>query len=568
MFRLPALILTVLVLIGCAAPTAPAPPSVTPPATRSSTATASAIPATHAPTAPPPTLAPTASPVPPASLWLDPAVTSDLRASILKVAATQDIATAPGAGSASLRVTPDPTPDPLILTERVFAVADRFATLRTGFKLSDLKQIWAGTPADEVERLVVTPDTAAALTPLLGPPSTAVQPVEASALADTLWKTNRALALVPFDELTPRLLALPLDGQNILDRTTDLAKYPLVVRLYVEGSADRVPQFYNALRAEIEPTNRDAGRMTSLIMTGVTAMGRYTANAIEQRGDPAFPARVIAPVLAAADITHISNEIPFATPCPPNLVQDSIVLCSKPEYIEALKLVGADIVGLTGNHAGDFGYDNYVKTLELYTQNGMKYYAGGRDLAQARKPLILEHNGNRLAFLGANSFGPQSYWATDAKPGTNGYDAARMEQDIAAARQQADVVLVEFQADEVYEYTPDAFNIQLFQRTIKQGADIVTGVQNHHPAAIEFPEPGKMILYGLGNLWFDQMYSDEVRGGLIPRHLFYKGKHLQTELLTTMLEYYAQPRWATPAERNTILAGVFGASKFSIAPGP
>jgi hypothetical protein len=32
----------------------------------------------------------------------------------------------------------------------------------------------------------------------------------------------------------------------------------------------------------------------------------------------------------------------------------------------------------TGNHAGDFGYDNYVKTLELYEANGMGYYAGGR----------------------------------------------------------------------------------------------------------------------------------------------------------------------------------------------
>ena len=28
----------------------------------------------------------------------------------------------------------------------------------------------------------------------------------------------------------------------------------------------------------------------------------------------------------------------------------------------------------------------------------------------ARKPAILEHNGNRLAFLGANQWGPASYF--------------------------------------------------------------------------------------------------------------------------------------------------------------
>ena len=45
----------------------------------------------------------------------------------------------------------------------------------------------------------------------------------------------------------------------------------------------------------------------------------------------------------------------------------------------------------------------------------------------ARKPLILEHNGNRLAFLGTNQWGPEGYtdklgetvsaWAGPDNPG-------------------------------------------------------------------------------------------------------------------------------------------------------
>lgn len=94
---------------------------------------------------------------------------------------------------------------------------------------------------------------------------------------------------------------------------------------------------------------------------------------------------------------------------------------------------------------------------------------------------------------------------------------------------------------------------------------MVTGVQNHQPASIEFDKGGaREILYGLGNFSFDQMYSDEVRQGLIPRHLIYNGKLLQTELLTTMLDKYAQPRWATPQERDTILRAVFEASRFEL----
>ncbi len=541
-------------LIQCTAPPAPTPPpaaqTTVAPAPQA-TPTATPAPATHTPEPPAP------------ALWVEPNLSAPLKTAIEETAQQHGLTMVNDPAQAALRVTLVETPDPLLIAERVYAVADRFATLRSGVTLADIERVWRGTAAAGIDTLVVTPDTATALTPLLGAPAPAVTQVASADLVETVWQTPRALAIVPFDELTPRLIALPLDGQNILDRHLDLTHYPLVVRVFVEGDGASGVAFYNALREQIEATNRDPARMTSIVMTGVTAMGRFTADAIDRSGDMAFPARRVADVLSAADLTHVSNEIPFVENCPPNLVHDSIRLCSKPEYIETFKALGVDIVGLTGNHAGDFGYDNYVKTLELYEQNGMKYYAGGRDLAEARKPLIVEHNGNRIAFLGANSFGPPSYWATDDKPGSNGYDAERMKEDIAAARSQADLVFVEYQADEVYDYTPDATNTTIFRRTLTDGADVVTGVQNHHPAAVEFDPGGtREILYGLGNFSFDQMYDDEVRSGLIPRHLVYKGKLLQTELLATMLEAYAQPRWATPAERERILRGVFGASRF------
>jgi len=47
---------------------------------------------------------------------------------------------------------------------------------------------------------------------------------------------------------------------------------------------------------------------------------------------------------------------------------------------------------------------------------------------------------------------------------------------------------------------------------------------------------------------------------LIARHTVYDGRHISTELLVTVLEDWAQPRWATPEEREMILAPVFAAS--------
>jgi poly-gamma-glutamate capsule biosynthesis protein CapA/YwtB (metallophosphatase superfamily) len=91
------------------------------------------------------------------------------------------------------------------------------------------------------------------------------------------------------------------------------------------------------------------------------------------------------------------------------------------------------------------------------------------------------------------------------------------------------------------------------------GADIVTGVQSHVPQAVEFRD-GRMILYGLGNFFFDQMWSQATREGLIPRHTIYDGRHLSTKLLTTVLEDFAQPRWASADEREALLRRVFTAS--------
>lgn len=97
------------------------------------------------------------------------------------------------------------------------------------------------------------------------------------------------------------------------------------------------------------------------------------------------------------------------------------------------------------------------------------------------------------------------------------------------------------------------------------GADIVSGVQSHVPQAQEpfgAADAGGngMITYGLGNLFFDQMWSWETRTELAARHTIYEGRLLNTELLTMVLEDFAQPRWATPEERADILNRIFRAA--------
>ena len=448
------------------------------------------------------------------------------------------------------------------LMERVYAVVDWYPSERTNIGSEDLLNLWQGKPtADGITTLLVGSDTRDAFNDLWGKPASNVQTVTDNTLVDKLWANHNALAFMPFDQLVPKVKALHVDDLNILDRDAKLDSYPLVTRIYIAGAETYVKGLVSAFRKKVPLTNRDPQRITKLIMTGVTAISRTSAFKIDESGDPALPARKVADVLSAADITHVSNEVPFTNSCTP--VLGTLQLCSKPSYIEALKLAGVDLISSTGNHMNDYGIKAFLETLDLFDADGFKVFGGGRNIDEASRVLVIQDHGNKLAFLGMNSFGPASVWATKDRPGAQKYDKDILHKELAQARKEADVVFLDMQADETYEYQPNATNIALFRDAIQNGADIVTGVQAHQPQAVEFtPNGKKMILYGLGNLFFDQMQSDNVRQGLVVRHTIYNGRVIQTELLPTLLENFVQPRWATPEESKEILGLVFDASGF------
>jgi poly-gamma-glutamate capsule biosynthesis protein CapA/YwtB (metallophosphatase superfamily) len=97
---------------------------------------------------------------------------------------------------------------------------------------------------------------------------------------------------------------------------------------------------------------------------------------------------------------------------------------------------------------------------------------------------------------------------------------------------------------------------------IDAGADVVTGIMAHAPQAVE-TRNGKLILYGLGNLYFDQTWSWPTQTGLVARHTIYDGKLINTELLVTVIEKNFQLRWATPQERIQVLKSVFDVSRWN-----
>jgi len=301
--------------------------------------------------------------------------------------------------------------------------------------------------------------------------------------------------------------------------------------------------------------------MTVLVMTGVTALVRATADKMEEKGRT-YPGEAIRDWLVNADITHISNEIPFAQECPyPDRNSAYLYFCSDPRNIELLDYVGTDIVELTGNHFQDWGSEATKYTIGLYNERGWPYFGGGINAMDARKSIKIEHNGNKIAFIGCNPSGPTYAWATDTEPGAAHCEMDWMAAEIGRLRVEGYNPITTFQYFEGYSVWPGPAQKADFRKMADAGAVIVSGSQAHLPMTMEFYD-GSFIHYGLGNLFFDQMDRPAVgtRREFIDRHVFYDGKYINTELLTAMLEDYSRPRPMTSEERSLFLKDIFIAS--------
>jgi poly-gamma-glutamate synthesis protein (capsule biosynthesis protein) len=294
-------------------------------------------------------------------------------------------------------------------------------------------------------------------------------------------------------------------------------------------------------------------------MTGVSALVRATAWRMDLNGAD-YPGELIGDIMRQADITHISHESAFSEDCPPpDPVQTSLRFCSAPRHLPLFQSVGVDLIELSGNHLADWGTKALLYTLDQYEQLGFQTFAGGRDLAEARTPVTIDHNGNRIAFLGCNAAGPAFGWAKDNRPGALSCNDEGLMGRVTQLADEGYSVIFTFQWPESTSPRPLPNQVEAFRDAIAAGASVVNGSQAHRPQSLEFYRDG-LIHYGLGNLFFDQMHNLSLRQEFLDRHTFYDGRHISTELLTAMLEDFAQPRPMTDAERQMLLGEIFAVS--------
>ena len=445
-----------------------------------------------------------------------------------------------------------------VLSTWVYALVSPFPSIPDEVSAEMLIGLWAGSPPaehPEITDLWLSQDTLQMLIPLLGEPATStVRALDEQTLLAQSWQTKSGWAIIPFEQLEPRWKVLAIDGQSPIRKEFVPESYLLSVPITVRAENGSIPEGLQA-----PPGNRSPDRLTTLALTGVTALVRATGTLMEIYG-MAYPAEQIGDWLRQADILHINNEVPFARGCPSARLQvdnTALVFCSRMEYIELLELIGTDVVELNGDHFSDWGPDAVLYTLQLYDERGWGTYGGGVNLEDARAPYLVEHNGNHLAFLGCNAKPPGYARASEDEPGAFHCDFTYMETEIERLKKEGYLPIVTFQHLEYYDYTIHPALQTDFRRMAEAGAVIVSGSQAHQPHGMEFYN-GAFLHYGLGNLFFDQYYEGiPMRQATIDRHVFYDGRYISTELLTIEFIDLAQSRPMTTEEHQALLEIVF-----------
>ena len=243
-----------------------------------------------------------------------------------------------------------------------------------------------------------------------------------------------------------------------------------------------------------------------LLMAGDVMLADGPGQTIANGGDPLA---LFDAALHSGDYTLGNLELPVATVGKP-LESKIFSFRADPQVMRVLK-GRFNALSVANNHSGDYGQAAFLETLKHLETAGIEQVGGGRNLAEAHRPLWIRQNGLAIAVLAYNEFKPRSFEAGPDWPGVAWSEDDRVVADIQAARRAgADVIIPFMHWGWERERQPTDRQRQLARRMIDAGADAVVGGHPHVTQGVDTYK-GKLIVYSLGNFVFDSF--ENVPGG-------------------------------------------------------
>jgi len=207
---------------------------------------------------------------------------------------------------------------------------------------------------------------------------------------------------------------------------------------------------------------------------------------------------------------------------------DDQLPCS-PADAAALVNAGLKVCSFASNRCFRMGQEGFLNTLDVLKEKNLHVIGAGRNIAEARKPALLNVKNTKIAFLGYNSVvapgseaqadkpgcapvrASTSYQQVDWQPGTPpkiitsafSDDLSAMVDDIRKAKEQADVVIMSIHwGVHLIPAVIAMYQFEVGHAAVDAGADLILG---HHPHILKGIEvyKGKPIFFSIGNFAFE-----------------------------------------------------------------
>lgn len=235
---------------------------------------------------------------------------------------------------------------------------------------------------------------------------------------------------------------------------------------------------------------------SSLVMKHMRKKGKGIAGCIDPR---------LIQIMQSNDYTVINNEFAFSNRGRP-MKGKMYTFCAPVRNTRILHKLGVDAVSLANNHVYDYGRTAFFDTLRALKKAKIAYTGGGKNRAEARKPVCFKCRGKKIAIVAATR--AEKYIMTpEAGKNTPGvfrtYDDRGYVRAIRRAKKKADVVIAFVHWGTEYSTQLEKAQKQQARDYIDAGADVIVGAHTHCLQGIGYYKK-KPIFYSLGNFWFNE----------------------------------------------------------------
>jgi poly-gamma-glutamate synthesis protein (capsule biosynthesis protein) len=217
-----------------------------------------------------------------------------------------------------------------------------------------------------------------------------------------------------------------------------------------------------------------------------------------------------------------------------------------------INLLNIHAVTLANNHILDYGSSGLKRTIESCNKNNIRYLGAGMNIDDASKPLIIEKENIKIAFLNFC----ETEWSivTNTCGGANPLDLIDNLSQIKKAKTQADFVIVIIHGGHEYYQLPSPRMIKQYRFYAENGADAIIGHHTHCISGFEIHQ-NVPIVYSLGNMLFTiKNPNEEWYTGLIAQLHIIKNKPIKIEFIPIGQEINTfKLHLLNDFEKNTVL---------------